>query len=95
MSSCSTPHSCPPIVSMQDLLYVAYPGEFCGVMSALTGEASFITISAGADCHLVAITKTNLYQYVIPAAPPSMCALMIVLLLQLASCQSIQEQFVD
>jgi len=47
---------------MQSLLYVAHPGEFCGVLSALTGEPSFIGITAAVDCHLVAITKTNLYQ---------------------------------
>ena len=43
---------------------MACPGEFCGVLSALTGEPSFITISAAVDSHLIAITKTNLYQYV-------------------------------
>ena len=46
----------------QDLLYVACPGEFCGVLSALTGEPSFISIVAAGDSHLIAITKTNLYQ---------------------------------
>ena len=50
------------IMSAQDLLYVATPGEFCGVLSALTGEPSFITVMAAAHSHLIAITKTNLYQ---------------------------------
>ena len=49
----------------QDLLYVAQPGEFVGVLSALTGEPSFISVKASSYCHLVAITKSNLYQLVI------------------------------
>ena len=46
----------------QDLLYVATPGEFCGVISALTGEPSFITVMAPVHSYLIAITKSNLYQ---------------------------------
>ena len=53
---------CCDSVCVQDLLYVATPGEFCGVLSALTGEPSFITIMATVHSHLIAITKTNLYQ---------------------------------
>ena len=45
----------------QDLLYMACPGEFCGILSALTGEPSLITITAASDSHLAAITKSNLY----------------------------------
>jgi lysophospholipid hydrolase len=46
----------------EELLYVAIPGEFVGVLSALTGEPSFISVKASTYSHLVAITKTNLYQ---------------------------------
>ena len=34
------------------------------MLSALTGEPSFISIVAAVDSHLIAITKTNLYQSV-------------------------------
>lgn len=53
-------HEC--FLCTQDLLYVATPGEFCGVLSALTGEPSFITVMAAVHSYLIAITKTNLYQ---------------------------------
>ena len=43
---------------------MAHPGEFCGVLSALTGEPSFFTLMAGQDSYLLAITKTSLYQCV-------------------------------
>jgi len=58
----------------QDLLYVACPGEFCGVLSALTGEPSFITIMAAVDSHLIAITKTNLY-HIMSEQPQAVCGL--------------------
>ena len=51
-----------PLSGVQDLLYVATPGEFCGVLSALTGEPSFITVMAAVHSYLIAITKSNLYQ---------------------------------
>lgn len=58
----------------KDLLYVAYPGEFCGALSALTGEPSFITIKAAVDAHLIAITKTNLY-HIMSEQPKAVCGL--------------------
>ena len=49
------------ILISQDLLYIAQPSEFVGVLSALTGEPSFISVKAASYCHLIAITKANLY----------------------------------
>lgn len=59
---------------VEDLLYVAQPSEFVGVLSALTGEPSFITIKASAYCHLIAITKTNLYQ-ILSEHPIAVCGI--------------------
>ncbi|CAI8055933.1 Patatin-like phospholipase domain-containing protein 7 [Geodia barretti] len=58
----------------QDLLYVATPGEFCGVLSALTGEPSFITVMAAVHSYLIAITKSNLYQ-IMSEQPKAVCGL--------------------
>ena len=52
----------PGIQKEEELLYYAQPGEFVGVLSALTSESSFISLKALSYSHLIAITKTNLYQ---------------------------------
>jgi lysophospholipid hydrolase len=56
------------------LLYHPSPGEFVGVLSALTGEPSFITTRASRNSHLVMIANTHLYQ-ILSACPKAICGL--------------------
>ncbi|XP_019852919.1 PREDICTED: patatin-like phospholipase domain-containing protein 7 isoform X2 [Amphimedon queenslandica] len=60
--------------SHEELLYYAQPGEFVGVLSALTGEPSFISLKAASYSHLIAITKTNLYQ-ILSEHPIAVCGI--------------------
>ena len=50
-----------PLV-LQVVLYSPVPGEFVGVLSALTGEPSFTSAKTTQHSHLIMISKPHLYQ---------------------------------
>lgn len=54
------------------ILHYASPGELTGVLSAVTGEPSFFSIRSTTYCHLICITKANLYK-IMSHAPRAIC----------------------